>query len=1059
MTSRHLNAFVGGVIGAAVLAPMPSPAAELGGAEGILERFATRFESEIYPLLERNVNGCRTCHNAESPQAFQVLESPVATFSLLLERNLLAVDDPMSIPGRVTSSDEELRMPKAGHLDRSETGRIGRFARELAGALEQSHEDSPALPDERFPISLLLSYDGQAQEERVRRRMSYYQLRRSFETLFGARWLEASGPDPFQARAAAFGGADFQSSFESSRAVSANYLAAIQEVAREVARRYVSAPKESLFDGFDPDVDASASRKRAARNVNALYARILLRQPSAAERELSLDLVRDLQQLPVDARTVRFALEVTDEQGRRDQKEIDVELRSSGARVTRIALDQARASDDQDPWVRISASAFRFESDNGDHFVRLLARPGNHVTAFDAVKFAPVKEGREIGEPIILDNLDPECVLSGEWEPVAKEGERSRAGEPKKKYAQELQVIGSNHLETRSTGNELATATMALRIPADGEYNVYLSWPAVPRAAPAAIVEVHSATPTAGVPPTPAAPTPATGFATVFLDQTESTLSADGLTQWELIHKRVFLSDESGYVQVGNRGVDVSEHVIAADAVKFTPLDGDEEIIIDNSSGEGFEASDGWATDQLVRNLPGRGKMFGDDLLHYPPSKSGEPVKDMEVDPAKQVWARYRPIQDGRYRSGWYSVSAWTPGGHTHADWVAWDIHGSEFAPVAAIERAPTFYTGEVATLNAGRTYHPAGERLTYRWFHNGHDLGLRIRESDTATPRFAVPPIQSARPGWAGLIEALLQSPEFLMPSDAPQADSPTRLARVALDLAGRLPTPSELRRFERLGRLEPMLDGYLESDDFRDFFFHRARIALRSRGTAESDEPARLWTYIATNDLSYRELFTADYTVGPDWMRAPRRSEHGPTGMLTMKGYLVGKPGLPKYTYPAQVLTFALGMQFEVSDAVEQARETVVSTTDPASMCYSCHKLLTPLAFQRERWDIHGHYRTVDEQHSLIDDSDRGVVPDYPFKGAGLSAFATQVVKKERFVRAFVNQHHDMLFHRQLRVFEDQREEYRELYDFAMATDLKIRPLLKKMILARYNEPSAPN
>ena len=49
-------------------------------------------------------------------------------------------------------------------------------------------------------------------------------------------------------------------------------------------------------------------------------------------------------------------------------------------------------------------------------------------------------------------------------------------------------------------------------------------------------------------------------------------------------------------------------------------------------------------------------------------------------------------------------------------------------------------------------------------------------------------------------------------------------------------------------------------------------------------------------------------------------------------------------------------------------------------------------------------------------------------------------------------------MLFHRQLRVLEDQREVYKELYEFAVATDLKIGPLLKKMILAKYNEPSGP-
>ena len=319
------------------------------------------------------------------------------------------------------------------------------------------------------------------------------------------------------------------------------------------------------------------------------------------------------------------------------------------------------------------------------------------------------------------------------------------------------------------------------------------------------------------------------------------------------------------------------------------------------------------------------------------------------------------------------------------------------------------------------------------------------------------MPSLKSSRPGWAGLIEALLQHPEFLLPKDGVDAAPKVRLARVALDLAGRIPTQDEFRRFERTGRLGPMIDAYLNSGDFKDSFFHRSRAGLRSRGTEESDEPARLWTYIATNDLSYRELFTADYSGDPNWEKISRPPEHGPTGILTMKGYLVGKPGLPKFTYPAQVLTFAMGVQFEVSDAVLNARKKVVSTTDPDSMCYSCHKLLTPLAYQRERWDVHGDYRTVDDEEHPIDNSDRGVVPDYPFKGEGLSAFSSQVVKKERFVRTFINLHHDMLFHRQLRVFEDQRDEYKQLHDFALVNDLRIRPLLKKMILMRYGEPYA--
>lgn len=1044
------------VLALACLAPRAAPATELASRQAALERFAARFQTELYPLFSRSVNGCRTCHHPDAPQAFRVLQSPVATFSLLLEGNLLAADNPMAVPGRVSSHDERLRMPQAGHLAPAEVQAIVAFSNDLSEALSEPDAGSSAPPDERFPDSLLLPYDGTDRKERVPRRLSYYQLRRSFATIFGPAWLAESGLDPFRNRASAFGGADFRASFETSRTVSASYLTALQAVAREVARRYVSAPRQDLFEGFDPDLYASEARRPATRNVQVLYENLLFRRPTAAESERALTLVRELQLLPVSERKVAFTLEASDPAGRRARQRIDVTLREADAQVSRFLLDQAQPAGDAGGWVRVGTEPFRFEAGNPGHFVRLVAKPGNHVTVFDALKLVRMAGGRESAQEVVLDNLDPECVVDGAWEPVAKDGELSRAGGPKKKYEQPLEVVGSNHLESRFLDSELRSATMALRIPTDGRYNVYLSWPAIPHAAQAALVEVHSANhPPAPVPPTNR-PQARLGLASAFLDQTESTLDEDGETQWQRLPGEFLLADEGHYLEISNRGVDSTAKVIVADAARFTPLGGGPAIVVDNASEEGFERSEGWAPDQLARGAPGRGKMHGDDILHYPPSRSGDPLDDYEVDPDRLVWARFRPVLEGRYRPGWYTVSVWAPGGHTHADWVAHDIRAGAYSPIVAVEPAPTFLAGEIATLDGTATHHPGGEAIAYRWTHSAHDLGLRLDRADTPHPRFVVPPIRSPRPGWAGLIEALLQRPEFLLPPDTPEGAPHARLVRVALDLVGRVPTQQELRLFDRLGRLAPLVDAYLDSADFRDFFFHRARATLRSRGTEASDEPARLWTHLAVNDRSYRELFTADYSVTPAWSQVSRRPEHGPTGILTMPGYLEGKPGLPKFTYPAQVLTFALGIQFEVSDAVEQAREKVVSTTDPASMCYACHKLLTPLAYQRERWDVHGHYRTVDEAHNVIDDSDRGVVPDYPFAGNGLSAFARQVVRKERFVRAFVNLHHDLLFHRQLRVLEDQRDEYKELHDFAVANDLKIRPLLKRMVLMRYGEHS---
>ena len=1021
-----------------------------------LAQLSERFRAEIYPLLSRSVNGCEVCHNARASQAFQVLDSPGATFSLLLERGLLDPTDPMAIPSRVTSQDLDLRMPKTGVLEGSEVESIVQFSADLAAGVGDNDSTLTGPRDEQFPDSLLLPYDGEEESDRAQRRMSYFQLRRSVETLFGTEWLAGSGSDPFRNKAQALGGADFRSSFDQTRTMTASYVAALQEIARELARRFVSAPRANLFEGFNPDIFVDRSRKEAVRNVRTLYERILFAEPSRSEINRALGLVRDLQTRAEDRRAVRFTLDVKDPSGRRDRKQVDVALKTAEASVSRYLIDQTTEPNDG-PWVRVGDRPFRFESENPDHIVRVVARPGNHVTVFDAVRFVHVRDGIETSQSVVLDNLDPECTFSGEWEPVSKDGERSRAGAPKKKYEIDLHVIGTNHLERRDVDNRVGSATVALRIPEDGEYNVYLSWPRIPRAATSALVEVHSAN-LAAIPNINDSRRSA-GFATTYLDQTESTLDEGGETQWKMILQEVLLEGPDDYVEVSNRGVDSASKVIVADAVKFVPLGGGQEIVVDNDSADAFEASEGWAPDKLVRNLPGRGKMFGENILHYPPSKSGEPIKDHEVDPARRVWARYRPVQGGEFRPGWYSVHVWTPGGHTHSDWVPFDVHGSSFAPVAFIEAPLAFNVGETAFLNGTGTYHPGGEPLSFHWSHDASDLGLRIGGATTSTPRFTVPSLKSPRPGWAGLIEALLQRPEFVMPPDSQDGAAAQRLVRVALDLVGRIPTTDEYRRVRKDGQIEPLIDTYLSSDDFREFFFHRVRGVFRSRGTPASDEPARLWTYIATNDLPYRELFTADYTVGSDWQRLDRRPVHGHTGFLTMKGYMEGKPGLPKFTYPAQVLTFALGVQFEVSDAVEDARDKVVSTTDPSSICYSCHKLLTPLAHQRERWDVHGHYRTVDDDHQPIDDSDRGVVPDYPFKGEGLSAFASQVVRKERFVRTFVNHHHDLLFHRPLRVYRDQRDEYKDLYDFAVASDLRIRPLLKRMVLTRFgSQPDRP-
>ena len=1027
------------------------PASTETGRLDVLRTFAARYATEIHPLVSRPVNGCKGCHTPQSKRMFRVLDTPRSTFSDLLEQELFDLQDPMFILQRLLSKDADLHMPKAGTWTMAEIERFRVFAADLDKAMAKAAGGDKA--DERIPDSLLLPFDGAAKKNGAARIKGYYELRKSSQAIFGGDWLAASGADPFAGKAQIFGGADFKTSFELSRTPSANYLSGLQEVAREIARRFVSAAPAALFPGFDPNVQAAGA---ASGNVDVLYRRILFRDPSPAERMQALKLVAGIQQTPVADRQVRFTLKVRDAEGLEDSATVDVNLLKTRALVSRYQIDQ---SGDAGPggrtWVRVGDGPFRFAKDDRTHKVRLVDVPGNHVTVFDALKLVRVRNGVETGEEILIDNSDPECDAFGDWRAIPKAGAVQLGGKVVKKYEIPLSVNGPNHLESRNLNNELRYVDVALRLAETGDYNVYLTWPAVPNRARAAIVEVHAATRPGASKLSAAAPTHQEGRYRRFMDQTESTLNEEGDTQWQVIYKRAYFAGNEDYVEISNDGIDSSKFVIVADAVRFESLEGKPEIVADNENPEGFETSEGWAPDQIGTAAKGRGVMHGKDMMSYPAAKDGRVDKKLKVDPAQGAWARFRPIRNGKYEPGWYKVAIWFTGGVTHTDWVPVDIRASRFAPVAAIERVPVFGTGEIARLNASLSHHPKGSRLQYFWSHDAGDLGIRLTGASGAVAEFRVPDeLPSARAGWAGLIEGLLQHPEFVIPPSGPGSSRGQKLTRAALDLVGRVPTVSEIRRYRQVGRLEPMVDAYLASDDFRDYFFYRTRATLMSRGTDETDEPARLWTYIATRDLSYRDLFTADYAVDAGWNKVSRPAEHGSTGILTMKGYLKGKPGLPHFTYPAQVLTFALGVAFEVSDAVSNARKTVVSTTDPASICYSCHKLLTPLALQRQRWDDNGAYRVADTKGVAIDESDQNVIPSYPFKGPGLESFARQVVRKEKFVRNFINTHYDMVFHRRLRALEDERSKYKLLYDHAVASDLRIRPLLKQIMLMENGE-----
>ena len=304
----------------------------------------------------------------------------------------------------------------------------------------------------------------------------------------------------------------------------------------------------------------------------------------------------------------------------------------------------------------------------------------------------------------------------------------------------------------------------------------------------------------------------------------------------------------------------------------------------------------------------------------------------------------------------------------------------------------------------------------------------------------------------WAGVCEALVRHPDFLftLPPSASTLTGAARermqLVKLAMDLVARTPLATELEALAGKS-VEEKVAFFMATPEFRDFYFHRARVRTESTGSDEADEPARLWTYLMISGAPMQEVLTADYSVDPSFAKVPRGPEHGKSGVLTMPGFVKTKPGLPHFNYAARVMTDYMGQLFEITPAILAARvnATASSTVQPGTLCISCHGILTPLAHQRMRWGDDGVYRGSDDGGAPIDDSDQNLVPEYPFKGAGMESFAAAAVRKEKFIRQTFQAQFLFLLGRQMRFDQDERGVYLALWRAAFARKGDLREVVK--------------
>jgi len=308
------------------------------------------------------------------------------------------------------------------------------------------------------------------------------------------------------------------------------------------------------------------------------------------------------------------------------------------------------------------------------------------------------------------------------------------------------------------------------------------------------------------------------------------------------------------------------------------------------------------------------------------------------------------------------------------------------------------------------------------------------------------------AASAWAGLCEGLVRHPDFLFTlppsvSVVTGADKERlQLVKLSLDLAGRLPLDTELASLAGKS-VADKVTFYLGTPEFKDFYFHRTQVRTESVGTVESAEPARLWTYLMLNGAPMQEVMTADYTIDANFNRIARGPEHGKSGVLTMPGFIKTKPGFPHYNYAARVMTDYMGQLFEITPDILKGRvnATASSTVEPGSLCITCHGILTPLEYQRRRWADDGTFHATDATGAAIDDTDMGLVPDYPYKGAGIEAFAVTAVKKEKFFRQTFQAQFLFMLGRQMRFDQDERTIYLALWNTAFQKNGDLREIVK--------------
>ena len=1003
--------------------PVGSPQEELP------DTMVEQFKSTIYPLLKQNDRGCLDCHSSNSDSDLAFSGNAKEDLHMLRDGKYLDPSGPDSLLARLTSPNDKLRMPKdAGRWEANEIDKLTGFL----ALIEKNRLKEASTVGEQFPRALLEPYRGDQPTRIDNLFISYRQLRSKIAVIFEDDWVRG-GQDLFAENVALFGGADFKTRFNEARDPSAAFLTGLEMLAEDVAHTAYQQKRGPFavwptLSATPLEIDTANDEYSEA--ISRLYQRVLFRAPTVREIENAFDLLQEIHRAgdSIQGRNhhLAFELTVTDPLTGLQQKQL-VEIPVNGDRleVHQQIIHQAQeAESEKNPLLRCAVgSVVSLDPETATQRLVIHNLGTSQNVSFAGVEISNVDVEEDPVQTISATS--PALQVDGAWELVDRKGVKS--------------------LEDRNNHKGQSTVTVPLKVATAGRFRINVLWRADPGNADNVLVELFARDAGNQLVSPFQATQPALGTAHFDYDSGE-----DSVAFFQPLP--VFQFDEDGYVEVSNRG---TRKRVTAGAVEFLRhSDPGDRFLIDSLQADG---SEGWkrfnAGTFKAYNVKGTklhddNKQKGELSLRYKPgARNSDP--ESENGSIKKTGPDWDPQE-------FYHVRIYFPGKANHESQVPVVVNASRSSPIIQLERPLIAKSDARLILNASGSFTVQHSELEFSWRQTS-GVPVDLGEGNQSSMEFTVPRPGISQFAWSSLCAGLMRHPDFLFtrpPSFFTTTLEPDKrklqLVKIALDLVGRPPSVAELNQLSEGATIPELVDVYLDSNEFREFYFHRVRLMLESQGTDLDDEPARLWSYVVFNDRPFQEILTAEYSVDKNFNQQDRPAHHGKTGLLTTRGFVQGKPGLPHYNYAAQVSMLFLGYVYDVPDEIVEQREgvTALGTTDPNSACYSCHKILTPLAFQRLNWTDDGEFRTIDENDLKIDASDRGAVAEYPFPGDGMSAFARQAVRKERFMRTIINTHVNFYFGRPMRHRQDERLLYKRLWDNVHANQFKIRELIREIM-----------